>query len=143
MLSRGSSEEALPSTHLDPYGFKMIIGVRSFLGDLQGVAFQHPMECKKKNLIWEKGSLHWKGTKVYHDGRHSHWEEWEWMESKKLVSYLQIYDTGQQEAWLRWLLLKEFGRHGTYNFSNGLRRFFPQHTWILVDSRRTLMRGLL
>ena len=38
-MSRGSSEEALPSAHFDPYGFKMIIGVRYFLGDLQGVAF--------------------------------------------------------------------------------------------------------
>lgn len=37
--------------------------------------------------------------------------EWMSTESKKLVSYLQIYDTGQQEAWLHWLLLKEFGHH--------------------------------
>ena len=58
MLSRGSSEEDFPSAHLDPYGFKMIIGVRSFLGDLQGVAFQHPMECTNKNMIWDKGSVH-------------------------------------------------------------------------------------
>ena len=50
-LSRGSSKEALPSDPLDPYGFKMIIAMRSFLGDLQGVSFQHPIECKKKNLI--------------------------------------------------------------------------------------------
>ena len=120
MLSRGSSEEALPSAHLDPYGFKMIISVRYFLGYLQGVAFQHPMECKKKNLIWEKGSLLWKGTKVDHDGRHPHWDEWGWMESKKLVRYLQIYDTRQQEAWLRWLLLKEFGHHVTYPLSKGM-----------------------
>ena len=93
-LSRGSSEEALPSAHLDPYGFKMIIGVRSFLGDLQGVAFQHPLECKKEGLIWGEGIILWKGTKADHDGRHSHWEEWEWMESKKLVSYLHLYDIG-------------------------------------------------
>ena len=38
-------------------------------------------------------------------------DEWMWMVSKKLESYLQIYDIGQQEAWLRWLLLKEFGHH--------------------------------
>ena len=37
--------------------------------------------------------------------------EWMWLMSKELGSYLQIYDTGQQEAWLRWLLLKEFGHH--------------------------------
>ena len=36
---------------------------------------------------------------------------WVWVMSKNLESYLQIYDTGQQEAWLRWLLLKEFGHH--------------------------------
>ena len=31
------------------------------------------------------------------------------MISKDMGGYLKIYDTGQQEAWLRWLLLKEFG----------------------------------
>ena len=47
-------------------------------------------------------------------------DEWVWMESKKLVNYLQIYDTGQQEDWMRWLLLKEFGHHGTYPVSKGM-----------------------
>ena len=37
--------------------------------------------------------------------------EWMWMMSKNLERYLQIYDTGKLEAWLCWLLLKEFGRH--------------------------------
>ena len=69
---------------------------------------------------------HWKGTKVDHDERHSHWEEWEWMEREKLVRYLQIYDTGKQEAWLHWLLLKEFGHHGTYPFSKGM---WMEGTW--------------
>ena len=43
------------------------------------------------------------------------------MERKKLVRYLQIYDTGQQEAWLRWLLLKYFGHLETYPLSKGMR----------------------
>ena len=37
--------------------------------------------------------------------------EWMGMMSKELGGYLQICDTRQQEAWLRWLLLKEFGHH--------------------------------
>ena len=47
--------------------------------------------------------------------------EWMWMVSKKMVSYLQIYDTGQQEAWMRWLLLKVFGHHLEYTISKGMR----------------------
>ena len=43
--------------------------------------------------------------------RHPQLVEWMWMESKKLESYLQIYDIGQQEAWFHWLLLKDFGHH--------------------------------
>jgi len=37
--------------------------------------------------------------------------EWMWLMSKELGGYLQIYDIGQHEAWLDWLLLKEFGHH--------------------------------
>ena len=46
--------------------------------------------------------------------------EWEWMERKKLESYLQIYDTGKQEAWLCWLLLKKSSHHVTYPLSKGM-----------------------
>ena len=35
-------DDVLPSTQLDPYGFKMIIDGRYFLGDLQGVAVNIP-----------------------------------------------------------------------------------------------------
>ena len=46
------------------------------------------------------------------DGRrHPQLVEWMWMEIKNLESYLHIYDSEQQEAWLRWFLLKEFGHH--------------------------------
>ena len=93
-LSLSTSEEVLPPTHLDLYGFKMVMDVRSSLGDLQGVAFQHPMKCKKKNMIWEGDSLHWKGTKIEHDGRHLHVDGWVWMVRKTLESYFKIYDTG-------------------------------------------------
>ena len=46
--------------------------------------------------------------------------EWMWMKSKRLVSHLQIYDTRQQEAWLRWLLSKEFGHHLAYTLPKGM-----------------------
>ena len=95
VLSLSSSEEVFPPTHLDPYGFKMAIGVIYSLTDLQGISFQHPMKCKERNMIWEDGSLHWKGTKVEHDRRHPHRNEWRRMESRKLGSYLKIYDTRQ------------------------------------------------
>ena len=49
-----------------------------------------------------------------------------WMVTKGLVSHLHVYDTGQQEAWLRWLLLKEFGHHVTYPSSKGM---LVEETW--------------
>ena len=48
------------------------------------------------------------------------------MRSKRLISHLQIYDTEQQEAWLRWLLLKEFGHHLEHSFS---RRMGVEERW--------------
>ena len=96
---------------MNPYGFKKDIDERSSLEDLRGATSQHPMKCKRRNLVWEAGSLPWESVKEEHNGRHLHVDGWVWMMSKKLESYLQIYDTGQQEAWLRWLLLKEFGHH--------------------------------
>ena len=42
------------------------------------------------------------------------------MVSKRFVSHLHIYYMGQQEAWLHWLLLKEFGHHVTYPSSKGM-----------------------
>ena len=91
-----------PTTYLGPYGIKL---------NLEKIAFQHPMKCKSRNMIWENDSLPWESAKEGQDGRHPHVDGWVWMMRKKLESYLQIYDTGQQEAWLRWLLLKEFGHH--------------------------------
>ena len=75
-LSRGSSKEAFLLAPLDPYGFNMIIGERSFLGGLQGVAFQHPVECKEKNLIWEDGSPFWRNTNMEEDRRYSSGDKW-------------------------------------------------------------------
>ena len=40
--------------------------------------------------------------------------------SKRFKNHFYIYDTGQQEAILRWLLLKEFGHHVTYPSSRGM-----------------------
>ena len=53
-------------------------------------------------------------------------DQWMWVESKKLEIYLQLYDTGQQEARLHWLLLREFGHHETYPFSKGM---WEESTW--------------
>ena len=39
---------------------------------------------------------------------------------------MKIYDSGQQEAKLRWLLLREFGHHETYPFSKGM---WEESTW--------------
>ena len=91
-----------PTTYFDPYGIKLI---------LEKIAFQHPVKCKSRNMIWDDGSLHGRSTKMEDGRRHPQWVELMWMESKKMVRYLQIYDTRQKEAWLCWLLLKEFGHH--------------------------------
>ena len=36
-----------PTTYLGPYGIKLT---------LEKIAFQNPMKCKGKNLIWKDGS---------------------------------------------------------------------------------------
>ena len=97
----------LPTTYLDPDRVKLILGK---------IAFQDPMECM--NLTWDDGSPHGRSTKMKDGGRHPQLVEWTM--SKELVSFLQIYDTGQQEAWLCWLLLKEFGHHLAYTLSKGM-----------------------
>ena len=87
-----------PTTYLGPYGINLI---------LEKISFQYPMKCKDKNLIWEDGSPHGRSTKM-EDGRiHPQMIEWMWMESKRLVSHLKIYDTGQQEDKMCWLLFYE------------------------------------
>lgn len=45
-----------------------------------------------------------------------------WMGGKRMVSLLQIYDTGQQETMLRWLLLREFGQHRAYLSSRDVKK---------------------
>ena len=44
------------------------------------------------------------------------------MGGKILISLLQVYDTGHQEAMLRWLLLREFGQPMTCHFPWGEKR---------------------
>lgn len=87
-------DDVLPSTHLGPHGLKRIIDERYFLKYLQGFVSQLPMRCKNKTLLWEIGGLHYEDTKRENEWRHPHLDEWEWMERKRLVSHLQIYDTG-------------------------------------------------
>ena len=86
-----------PTTYLDPYGINLVI---------EEIAFQYPMKCKDRNMIWEDGILHWRNATFGHDDRHSPWVGWVMLMSKRLRNHLQIYDTRQQDANLRWLLLK-------------------------------------
>ena len=46
---------------------------------------------------------------MQHITHHPYSGEWVRMISKGLHDHLQIYDMGQQEAWLHWFLLGEFG----------------------------------
>ena len=54
---------------------------------------------------------------------HPHWDEWVRMIRKGLHDHLQIYDMGQQEAWVRWFLLGEFGYYpkAAISFIHGLK----------------------
>ena len=45
---------------------------------------------------------------------------------KDAMKSIHIYDTGQQEAWLCWPLLKDFGHHVTYPSSKGM---LVEETW--------------
>ena len=120
------------TTYLGPYGIKLII---------EKIAFQYPMKCKDRNLIWEDGSLHVRSTKIEDGRRHPQMIEWMWMMSKKLGSYLQIYDTGQQEAWLCWLLLKEFGHHLAYNLPKGMGMEKMWYNACIIEQKIVWMHG--
>ena len=139
VLSRGSSNETLPSAPLDPYGSKIIIDERSFLGGLQGVSFQPLMKCKEKGLIWEDGRPHWRNAKTGKSRRNPHGVEWMWMGGKRLVKHLQVYDTGQQEAMLRWLLLREFGQPMTCPFPWGEKRKEDWHDTFIMGQQGVWM----
>ena len=78
----------------------MVMDEWSSCGDLQEFSLQHLMKCKDSYQIWEDGIIHWLDTKLEHDRRHPQLDGWVRLMSKGLVSHLQIYDTGQQEAWL-------------------------------------------
>ena len=103
-----------PTNYLDPHMVKLI---------LRKSVFQNPMKCR--GLIWDEGSPQRRSTRMMEGRRHPHIAEWMWWRRRKgLVSHLQIYDTGKQEAWLRWLLLKEFGHHLAYSLSKRSKGFF-------------------
>ena len=75
-----------PTTYLGPYGIKLV---------LEKIAFQNPMKCKGRNLVLEDGNPHRRSTKMEDGRRHPQLGEWMRMESKNMVSYLQIYDNRQ------------------------------------------------
>ena len=72
------------------------------------------------------GILHLEEENVEQYDKHSPWVEWMMVERKRWESPLKIYDIGQQEAKLCWLLLREFGHHMTYPFSKGV---WVEETW--------------
>ena len=77
------------------------------------------------------------------DGRrHPQVVEWMWLESKKLVGYLQIYDTGQHEAWLHWLLLKEFVHLERYPLSKGMKEDEVWQDTCIIGQQRVWMHGV-
>ena len=77
-------------------------------------------------MDWEKGIPHEKSTKWKRRKIHPQVVEWMWLMCKEMGGYLKIYDIGQQEAWLCWLLLKEFGHHLEHSFS---RRMGLEERW--------------
>ena len=95
MITSHLNEKYFPTPYLDPYGINLVIDEWSSFGDLWEIAFQHPMKCKNRNLIWEDGILHWRSTKVEYGRIYLHLDEWVWVVNKRLVIHLHIYDTGQ------------------------------------------------
>lgn len=87
-------------------------------------------------MFWEDGSPCWEGTKMQDGKRNPQGVEWMWMKGKRMVSLLQIYDIGKQETMLRWLLLRDFGRHKTYPFSWDMEK---EEDW--QDSYTMVQRG--
>ena len=68
--------------------------------------------------------------------------EWMGMMSKKLGGYLQIGDTRQQEAWLRWLLLKEFGHHLENSLPKSRRTGKRWLDTCIIEQHRVWMYGV-
>ena len=77
----------LPSSHLDPYEFNIVMDERSSLRGLQGAAFQYSMKCEERNLVWKDGSPHGMSTKMKRRRRHPKVMEWMWLIRKELGGY--------------------------------------------------------
>ena len=93
------------------------------------------MKCRDIDLIWEDCIVHWRNTNFEHDSKHPPLVGWVMLISKRLVSHLQIYDMGQQEARLRWLLLKEFGQHVTYPTLKGMLLVWIWHDTCIMGKQ--------
>ena len=96
-------EKLLPVADPKTYWFwRAIDEKRISWRDLIGGALQHIMECKVLQQFEEVGVLQWEDAKYFQNEiHHPHWDEWLIVWSKGLSNCLQIYDTWQQEAWLR------------------------------------------
>ena len=68
--------------------------------------------------------------------------EWMGMMSKELGGYLQICATREQEAWLRWLLLKEFGHHLANTLPKSRRMGKRWMDTCIIEQHRVWMHGV-
>ena len=68
--------------------------------------------------------------------------EWIWLTIKELGGYMKIYDTEQQEAWLRWLLLKEFGDHLSNTLPKSRRMEQRGKDTCIIEQHRVWMHGV-
>lgn len=86
-------------------------------------------------IIWQE-LLHWLDIEMVHDmSHHPQLDGWMEIMRKWMESYLQIYETGYQEAWLRWLLFGEYGYHpkfqiGMFHALQSTKVMQQQEEWL-------------
>ena len=86
-LSNYDGGDMLPSSHLDPYGFNIVMGEISSLKGLQGATFQSSMKCKERVLVLKDGNPHGRSTKMRRRRRQQA-IKWIWLVRKELGGYL-------------------------------------------------------
>ena len=95
-ISHACIRNSLSHTHHDGRFFPTTyLGLDRVSLILEKIAFQNPMKCKDRDLVWENGSPHRRSTKMKRRRKNPQGVEWMWLMSKELGGYLQIYDTRQ------------------------------------------------
>ena len=75
---------SLSHTHHDGGFFPTIyLGLDRVSLILEEVAFQNPMKCKDRNLIWEDASPHGRSTKMRRRRKHPQGVAWMWLMGKE------------------------------------------------------------